>query len=390
MDLQEKLERHKRWLDTAGIEGKQLTCKLIREELEQHKIWLDSRGKDGVQFDVSNSDLSRANLSGKFKLRKAKFNSTILKTAYFSVDMDLARADFENADLTGAYLGGIHLDNATFVRAKLTNANLALTALRGANFNTSDLNGADLSSADLSGARLTKASLVNTNLSVVKARNTDFTGANLTNACIYDWHINPDTKFDKVVCQSIYLKFTIAKGRYVYLDRRPHNENEFFKPGEFEALVRQYADTVDLIFREGIDWQALSISLDKFRVENGGVGLAVQSIENKGGDFVIKVAVPPGSNVDKGAIETRIKQGYEQEIKAIEARYEERLQLKGEQAEFFKEQLSIERLRNTDLTRIIDKMSGSKYDMRGANIGNMADIVQDQAGQQANQDNTDR
>jgi uncharacterized protein YfaS (alpha-2-macroglobulin family) len=83
--------------------------------------------------------------------------------------------------------------------------------------------------------------------------------------------------------------------------------------------------------------------MDKFKLENDGVGLAVQSIENKGGDFVVKVAVPPGAEVDKGAIETTIKQGYEQEIRAIEASYEERLQLKGEQAEFFKEQLSIER-----------------------------------------------
>jgi hypothetical protein len=203
-----------------------------------------------------------------------------------------------------------------------------------------------------------------------------------------------------------------------YTDRRPSDPNEIFKPGNFEVFVSRYLETVDLIFREGINWQALDKSLEKFREENNGVGLIAQSIEHKLDSFVVKFAMPPDSEVDKGAIETFLKQEYDRELKVIEDKYRAKLSAKDQEI------LAIERKHNANLNNVIEMMatrpviinntnqntnigrdnnlnannsivsmgdmsggvnnnvvensdtSESNYDMRGSNIGNMADTNQ--------------
>lgn len=56
-------------------------------------------------------------------------------------------------------------------------------------------------------------------------------------------------------------------------------------------------DTIDLIFRSYLDWQAFAASFQQVLVENDGTELAIQSIENKGdGVVVVKVQAPPDAD----------------------------------------------------------------------------------------------
>jgi uncharacterized protein YjbI with pentapeptide repeats len=73
--------------------------------------------------------------------------------------------------------------------------------LRGANLVEASFVGADLSDANLQSANLSRAKLTQTYLD--KA---DLTGARLVGACIDDWGITNDTKFDKVQYEYVFRR----------------------------------------------------------------------------------------------------------------------------------------------------------------------------------------
>jgi uncharacterized protein YjbI with pentapeptide repeats len=138
---------------------------------------------------------------------------------------------------------------------RLENPNVEVN-LNGANFEKQDLRGANLTQADLSKANLYRtylrkanlrdANLADANLKRVQALSSNFEGAILTGACIEDWHINSQTNLNNVICDYIYLKDH-------HQERRPHDPNKNFAPGEFTKLFQKTLETVDLIFREGVD-----------------------------------------------------------------------------------------------------------------------------------------
>ena len=107
-------------------------------------------------------------------------------------------------------------------------------------------------------------------------------------------------------------------------ERRPSDHSKNFQPGEFAKLVGKSLNTVDLIFKKGVDWKAVAYSLKNTQVLNEDTPLAIQSIENKGdGVVLIKVNVP--QNADKGKIEGDFWQGYEFANKTLKEQYEARL-----------------------------------------------------------------
>ncbi len=90
------------------------------------------------------------------------------------------------------------------------------------------------------------------------------------------------------------------------------------------VLAAESTETVDLIFREGVNWRAFAYSFKKAQVLNKDTPLAIQSIENKGdGVVLIKVNVP--QNTDKDKIESDFWQGYELANKTLKEQYEARL-----------------------------------------------------------------
>ncbi|MGB3536046.1 MAG: pentapeptide repeat-containing protein [Microcoleaceae cyanobacterium] len=191
--------------------------------------------------------------------------------------------DFTEADLRGAFLKGANLKDAILV---------------GAN-----LNGADLSHANLEGANLKEANCVGTN----------FTGARLTGTCLDAWNIDSTTLLENVDCQYVFLlEKPNAKGSR---ERRPHDPDAVFKPGDFEKLYRQIMNTVEILLRNGISTDAFSQAFRQLIGEHPEIDHhSIQSIEKRGEDVLVKIKVP--EETDKGQIERQFVEVYEARLEA--------------------------------------------------------------------------
>jgi Pentapeptide repeats (8 copies) len=156
-----------------------------------------------------------------------------------------------------------------------------------------DLNGvelikANLNGADLTGSNLQNADLTLANLTNVKAGNTDFSDTTLTGACIQNWTINSETKFDGLVCEHIFLT----------PDRDPQNRRPLsgsFEPGDFELLVEKFTDTLDFILRRGTDPAAFKQALSQLQRDNPTA--AIEAMVNLDADRVlVQATVPEGAD----------------------------------------------------------------------------------------------
>lgn len=199
--------------------------------------------------------------------------------------------------------------------------------LKGANLAGADLRDADLTEADISDATLEGACLERANLTKIQALGANFNQAILTSACLEAWNIDSTTQLDGAVCEYVYLLNNQQ-------ERRPSSGE--FAPGEFTKLFQEVLNTVDLIFRDGIDWKAFTYSFNKLILDNEGTELEIQSIENKGdGVVVVRVSVPPNTN--KAKIHSEFNQNYEVALKALEARYQAELKAKDDQIIIYRE-----------------------------------------------------
>jgi uncharacterized protein YjbI with pentapeptide repeats len=290
-------------------------------------------------------DLQKLNLT-KTNLSKANLQGTNLRNADLSM-ADLREANLKSADLQGSNLTEANLKSAILDNIELAEANLTATDFSRRNFQEigirrATLKNAVLSDAYLSGKDLSEINLSGSDLSRVNALETDFSRAILTGACIEDWHTNSTTKLDGVICDFIYLRSNQH-------ERRPHDPNKIFAQGEFAKLFQKAIETVDLIFRNGINWEAFAYSFQQFKVKIGTQDTSIQAIENKGdGNFVIRVNAPLG--LDKVEIQRFIEREYQEMLKTIETTYRTQLQAKDEQLEIFRRE-------NTNLWEIAKLMA---------------------------------
>ncbi|MGB7711381.1 MAG: pentapeptide repeat-containing protein [Microcoleus sp.] len=166
--------------------------------------------------------------------------------------------------------------------------------LRGANLIGADLRNAKLQTADLSQATLEAANLEYAIFSQVQAIGTDFSNAQMTAVCgLGTWNIDSTTKLEWVDCRWAYL-LEEPKPRTDDRERRPSSGE--YQLGEFTTFFEEVINTVDLIFSHGVDWKAFVESFQQVQVENQGIKLKIQSIENKGNGVVVKVSVPPDAD----------------------------------------------------------------------------------------------
>ena len=193
---------------------------------------------------------------------------------------------------------------------------------------------ANLKDANISQATFQGACLEGANLTFTQAVSTNFTSAQMTGACVEAWNIESTTKLDNVDCRFVYL-LEYPKPETDDRERRPSSGD--FQPGEFTKLFEEVLNTVDLIFRNGIDWKAFVTALKKVQVENEDTELAIQSIENKGdGVVVVKVGVSDGA--DKEKIHSDFTQSYQLALQAVEEKYKAQLQAKDEQIVIYRQQ----------------------------------------------------
>ncbi|AVH68484.1 pentapeptide repeat-containing protein (plasmid) [Nostoc sp. 'Peltigera membranacea cyanobiont' N6] len=252
-------------------------------------------------------------------IEKAIFWASIGGTSFYGVD--LTDACFDGADLRYTDLRNTKLTHTSFRNVTgLEFARLQGTILedpkvrkllvtgygRGEDFTEANLNEANLRGADLREAVLVKA----------KALEADFSGAILTDACIQDWSISHNTRFQNVECRRIYLKCS-EKGHFL----EPKPDSGEFQPGEFDKWITEIRDTIDLIFRNGLNLRAFAFSLTQTAINHEGLDLSVRSIENKG-DGVVVAKVGVSLETNKTAIHKELTEYYHQAFQAIEAKYQ--------------------------------------------------------------------
>ncbi|MBD2378137.1 pentapeptide repeat-containing protein [Leptolyngbya sp. FACHB-402] len=317
-------------------------------------------------FGITLSALGGTNFQGA-DLTGTTFSGALLKNTNFAnsrkQETTLTQVCWKDAKkLNRAQVGDSILTNRNvrelLVTGKGINQNFESANLRGADLTSAKLNGAILKYADLGEAILTYADLQHANLTEAQAIGANFTGAYLTGACIEAWNIDSTTNLQDVDAKFVYLLENEQ-------ERRPSSSE--FAPGEFTTLFQKALNTVDLIFRDGIDWKAFFQSFQELRSQYSDENLSIQAIEKKSdGAFIIRLEV--SLEADKAKIERQAKQLYEGQIRQLEERVAEH-------------QDSVKYLRqsNANLEKVIQTMAenqSSKYDFRGSNIGNFIDTAQ--------------
>ncbi|BAY87670.1 rfrA pentapeptide repeat-containing protein (plasmid) [Calothrix parasitica NIES-267] len=303
-------------------------------------------------------------------LTNADFNGAILKNTDFT-NANLTRTNFHLAKkLDLAKLNNTILINPK-VRDLLVNkkAKKNVKSYAGCNFKGANLSAVDLSYTDLTAADISEATFVNSrlegaNLTQTQAIATDFQYANFTAACLSAWNIDSTTNIDEVICDYVYLENNQQ-------ERRPSSGE--FQTGEFTKLFQIAINTVDLIFRNGLDLQVLSDALKKLQIENPGTQLGIKSIENKGdGVVVVRLDVP--FDADKAKIHSDLTQNYQQALTALENSYQAQLKSKDEQITLYQQhqenlQEVIKMLGGTTKQKHLDKLAVIKLSEGELNTG---------------------
>lgn len=278
-----------------------------------------------------------------------------------------ALPSFECCDLSEADLQGINLSGMNLRKARMSRANL---------------NGADLSDSDLYEADFQCAKLRDANLTRSQALNTNFYSAELTGACIQDWNINSSTNLHSVECDFIFLQNHQK-------ERRPYSRN--FSEDEFTRLFEKVIETIDLVFINGIDWQAFAFSYKQLQVRYGEKELSVQAIEQKAdGTFVIRLSISPDFN--KAEIEEYALLIYENAVKEIESRYSAQMSARNDQIAILKEHndtlekimlalagkstYNVVEVTAQSESKSMSDSSKTKYDLSNSNVGGIIDTAQ--------------
>jgi uncharacterized protein YjbI with pentapeptide repeats len=303
----------------------------------------------GTSFFQAN--LTEADFTGA-RLKNTNFNRAILKKTCFKQAIKLELARPGNTLLANPRIREFLIDSRTGSGKDFAQANLRGAYLDGANLQTANLRLANISEASLQYANLAGA-----NLTEVNAVNTDLRHATLTGACVENWNIDATTQLDEIDCQYIYL----LNGQK---ERRPSSGE--FQPGEFTKLFAEMFDTVDLIFRNGVDWKAFIAALKEVQVQNEDTPLQVQSIANKGdGVIVVKVHVPP--DTDKEKIHQEFNQNYQLQLAAIEAQYKAQLTAKDEEI------IAIYRQQSVDMMEITKTLANRPIHVEAKAMSNSND-----------------
>lgn len=190
----------------------------------------------------------------------------------------------------------------------LTDANL-----RGANLSGVTLEQAILRRAILSDALLRDAVLEGAILTEAQAVNADFTGAHLTGATLEAWNIDSTTTLKNIDCRYVFLRETpdVTGSR----ERRPHDPDKLFQPGDFEKFFKEMIDEVQILIRNGIDPIAFRAAMKNIMEQNPKITQdSIRGYEKQGEDVLLTLQVPP--ETDKGKLERDWDSGYQSGLKA--------------------------------------------------------------------------
>jgi len=267
------------------------------------------------------ADLTSANFSQSI-LKGTNFCDATIDQVYWKDSQHIDRARVGNTILQDLKVQKLLVTlkgyKQSYIDANLSGANLKGVNLEAANLKRANLSRANLQQANLQEACCTESLCIGT----------DFKGASLTGACLEGWNIDHATCLDGVDCQYVYLLRD-------HQERRPSSGE--FAPGEFTKLFQEVLSTVDLIFRNGMDWKAFAVAFQKVQVQNEDTLLEIQSIENKGdGVVVVRVNVP--SKTNKKKIHSEFNRLYKMAVEALEAKYRAELKAQNVQIALYRKQ----------------------------------------------------
>ncbi|MBD1877220.1 pentapeptide repeat-containing protein [Nodosilinea sp. FACHB-131] len=248
-----------------------------------------------VQYNLTNINLSGAYLRGA-NLAGAYLEGANLSEADLS-GANLSEANLSEANLKKTNLSRASLNRTNFSKANLSDCDLSHADLRSVILNEANLRNAKLREANLFNLRLnflniSNADLFGSNFARVQALNTNFKDSIFTGTCIQDWNINRYTNLDGIQCEFFYQSYLENDdGKYYFQDRRPINNQAFFISDEFTILMRKSLETIDIIFKDRINWKAFSSSFQELRDQYSDHHIGVQGIEEKGDDFVVRLDI---------------------------------------------------------------------------------------------------
>lgn len=171
---------------------------------------------------------------------------------------------------------------------------MSLADLTETNFSATNLSLANLTQANLTQADLTQADLTNTNLSqadltLTKAWTTNFNQSILTGACLENLKLNGQTSFAKVVCQYLYLASAQQQ-------RLPENHQKNLSSSEFETMLQDLMDSVEVTFNEDINWVIMLDAFKSLQQKFPAHKMQLKYVEAKSDyRFVVKMRVKPST-----------------------------------------------------------------------------------------------
>ncbi|MGI0493534.1 pentapeptide repeat-containing protein [Alkalinema pantanalense CENA528] len=223
--------------------------------------------------------------------------------------------------------------------------NFQHTILRGAYLQEADLRDIDFTEANLDGADLRNADLRRAIFIRTIVTDVDFSGADLTGCCIKDWSFNRQTQFTGITCDYIYRSFEQNRPG----DRYPIDRN--FEPAEFEAMLQRIDTSFEFVVRDRLDPLALSFAFEKFRLEDEGLGLELQGVEQRGDVWIVKVGHKAG--ISPQQVEQHVNETYEDLRTLFEARYQ--LAISAKESEI----LRLNQTLNEVLQRFMQRSAGN-------------------------------
>jgi uncharacterized protein YjbI with pentapeptide repeats len=262
------------------------------EKFRLLRIWGNAFGSiGGTSF--AGSDLTGADFKGAM-LKSTNLHNAILTHVFWK---DVQKLDFARwgesilaNSKTRKLLISCNGEGQDYQNLNLSGVNLSESNLIGANFKQANLSRSILRYANLTNANLTEAIFIDT----------DLTNVTLTGAYLQGWNIDHSTKLDDVECE--FVNLLEKPNKIGSLERRPHDPDKVFQPGDFEKLYRKIITTVELLLRGGGNPEAFRAAFQQLMAANPDISPdSIQSVEKVGDDVKLIIAVSEGS--DKAKIE---------------------------------------------------------------------------------------